>query len=130
MIRSVPIALLTCLALAACASPPASSGQAPQVTTVMSGIEASGDTSIDRRGRLYVADFGVSLNEAGGSLVYRMSPDGSALSEWSSGFGGASGNDFGGDGYLYQSDVGRGEAGRIERTRQPALTRRSMATRR
>ena len=40
-------------------------------------------------------------------------PAGGALTVYSTGFGGASGNEFGPGGNFYQSDVGRGEVYRI-----------------
>lgn len=83
------------------------------VSTVVADIEASGGLSIGTDGHLYLADFGSALNVAGGSNVYRVDADGGAIEILNGEFGGASGNAFGGDGNLYQSDVGRGEAFRI-----------------
>jgi sugar lactone lactonase YvrE len=82
------------------------------VSTVIPSIIASGGVSVAPDGRLYVADFGATLAEAGGTNVYRISPGGTPQ-VFSSGFGGASGNSFGRDGFLYQSDVARGEVYRL-----------------
>lgn len=81
------------------------------VTTITDRLFASGGVSVGADGTVYVADFGPSLRTAGGKDVYRLTPAGPAV--FTSGFGGASGNSFGPDGWLYQSDVGRGEAYRI-----------------
>jgi sugar lactone lactonase YvrE len=79
---------------------------------MVESLEASGDVSIAKDGTLYIADFGATIKTAGGQHVYRL-PAGQPLSIFSSGFGGASGNEIGPDGNLYQSDVARGEVYRI-----------------
>ncbi len=92
----------------------AQAAQAQHVTTLVTGITASGDVSLGHDGRLYVADFGIALGADNPNKVnvYSISPRGK-VKIFSTGFGGASGNDFGRDGYLYQSDIGRGEVYRI-----------------
>lgn len=105
--------LVCCLGLASCVPLPPDPVQGVKVSTIASGMTASGGVSRDRDGRVYVSDFGVSLGKAGGENIYRMNPDGSDLIVWSTGFGGASGSGFGGDDLLYQSDVGRGEVWRV-----------------
>jgi sugar lactone lactonase YvrE len=75
-------------------------------------IEASGGVSVGPDGRIYLADFGPALGPAGGQNVYRVTPQGK-VELFATGFGGASGNHFGQDGFLYQSDIGRGEVYRV-----------------
>lgn len=86
---------------------------AQTVSTILPSIEASGDISIGPDGMIYAADFGASLRIAGGANILRIAPDGSAIDILSNTFGSASGNEFGTDGHLYQSDVGRGEVHRV-----------------
>lgn len=83
------------------------------VTTIATDIEASGGVAVGPDGNVYVADFGVTLQQAGGANIYRIAPDGSSIEILNAEFGGASGNAFGSDGDLYQSDVARGEAWRV-----------------
>lgn len=99
------------LGASACAS--TSVMDAGRVSTIVSMIEGSGDISIGADGYLYLADFGESLQRAGGQYIYRIAPDGSSIDSVNGEFGGASGNEFGNDGHLYQSDVARGEAWRV-----------------
>jgi sugar lactone lactonase YvrE len=83
------------------------------VSTIVPRIEGSGDVSIGPDGNVYLADFGVSLPRAGGQRIYRIAPDGGSIDTLNAEFGGASGNEFGADGLLYQSDIARGEAWRV-----------------
>lgn len=94
------------------ASPLAAQTSAVTVATITDTIRASGDVSVGPDGAVYAADFGRALNVAGGTEVHRVAPTGE-VSSFATGFGGASGNDYGADGFLYQSDVGRGEAWRL-----------------
>lgn len=101
--------------LAAAAAPADAPRSAPvSVSTVLSDIEASGDLSIDGEGRIYIADFGATLRSAGGETIWVLSSDG-LLQPFAGGFAGGSGNAFGAEGELYQSDVSRGEVWRIDR---------------
>lgn len=102
----------TLLSLPACgANAPTASGG---VSTIVPMIEGSGDISVGVDGRVYLADFGGSLQGAGGRYIYRIAPDGGSIDTLNGEFGGASGNEFGSDGLLYQSDVARGEAWRVQ----------------
>ena len=84
----------------------------PTVRTVADDLGASGGVAVGPDGLVYVADFGPSLRGAGGENVLRVLADG-RVEVFASGFAGASGNAFGPDGSLYQSDVARGEVYRI-----------------
>ena len=110
MTRTVLLATAL-LGASACASTAASN--AGRVSTIVPTIEGSGDISIGADGHVYLADFGESLPRAGGQYIYRIAPDGSSIDSVNGEFGGASGNEFGSDGHLYQSDVARGEAWRV-----------------
>lgn len=101
---------LVAILLLAAATPAQST---PIVSTVIPNINASGDVSIGVDGAIYIADFGATISKAGGTNVYRMAVGGTPA-VFSTGFGGASGNEFGPDGMFYQSDVARGEVYRIE----------------
>lgn len=98
-----------------------SGAQAQTVTTVASDLQASGGVSMGPGGNIYVADFGSSLRGAGGRRIWRISPDGEDITAITDAFAGASGNAFGGDGALYQSDVARGEAWRVTMDGERAL---------
>ena len=86
---------------------------AQTVATIVQRLDASGDVSIAPDGSIYIADFGATITEAGGSNIFKLPPS-EPLAIFATGFGGASGNEFGIDGYLYQSDVGRGEVYRVK----------------
>ncbi|QLC23169.1 hypothetical protein HFP51_13830 [Parasphingopyxis sp. CP4] len=98
------------------------------VSTIVDEIEASGGVAIGPDGHLYLADFGITLSQAGGQNIYRIAADGSSVEVLNSEFGGASGNAFGMDGYLYQSDVARGEAYRIAMDGTRTQIARDMAS--
>lgn len=78
------------------------------VSTVTPEIEGSGGLSIDSNGNVYIADFGDSLGgpDADGlpNDILLLDTNGN-LSVFSTGFIGASGNDFDSSGTLYQSDI-------------------------
>ncbi len=74
--------------------------------TIAGPINASGGVSLDKNGNLYVADFGDFLDVGDGRLHNIWKIDQSAnVTTYSSGFFGASGNDFDSSGVLYQSDI-------------------------
>lgn len=66
--------------------------------------EGTGGMDTDSEGNIYVADFGRATNQANGSNILRISPEGE-VSNFASGFNGASGNDFDLEGNLYQSNI-------------------------
>lgn len=97
--------------LAAMASPSTSFSQV--VTTIASGIGASGDLEVGPDGNVYVADFGPSLNGGNtGTDVFRVTPAGE-VSLFATGFLGASGNAFDSKGYMYQSQIARNMISKI-----------------
>ncbi|MDX1555301.1 MAG: NHL repeat-containing protein, partial [Xanthomonadales bacterium] len=83
----------------------------------------SGDLAVDADGDIYAADFGVLLNNANGTTVYRVTPDGQ-FSVFATGFSGASGNTFDAQGNLFQSNIA---ASRVDRV-TPAGVRSTFAT--
>lgn len=88
-----------------------------QVITITPEFTASGDLAVGPDDNIYVADFGNALG--GGSAqsvpgreVYRVSPSGE-VSVFATGLFGASGNAFGPDGFLYQSNISGGSISKI-----------------
>lgn len=76
-----------------------------KITTLTEPIEAgSGGMEVDKEGNIYMSNFGMYLNQAGGAEVYKITPEGE-VSVFAKGFNGASGNDIGPDGLFYQSNV-------------------------
>jgi sugar lactone lactonase YvrE len=79
-----------------------------QVTTVSSEIKGSGGLSLDENGNLIIADFGdfLSVVDPDGlpNDIHIMDPDFN-ITQYSTGFIGASGNDFDSNGVLFQSDI-------------------------
>jgi hypothetical protein len=82
------------------------------VETLTAPFNASGGVAIDDSGIVYVADFGQSLGFANGTSVYKVLGDGT-VSLFSSGFQGASGNDFDSQGNLFQSNIAGNFVSRI-----------------
>lgn len=89
--------------------------QAVLVETLGEALEGgTGGISIDPSGRLYVADFGQMLGGGGtpGTRVFLVEPDGDSRI-FAEGLAGASGNEFGADGVLYQSNIAGGFISRL-----------------
>ncbi len=86
------------------------------ISTITQEFNGSGGLSLDDTGNLYIGDFGdfLSANDLDGlpNNVWKLDPGGN-LSTYSSGFSGASGNDFNSQGILYQSDIGTSEIYKI-----------------
>ena len=95
---------------------------AQEVSTLVSSINASGGISFGPDGNIYVADFGILLNNANGTTVYKVTPQG-AVSTFATGFSGASGNDFDANGNLIQANIA---ASRIDRI-SPSGVRTTIA---
>lgn len=74
------------------------------VTTLSDEFNGSGGIAVDAEGNIYVADFGDLLSNANGTTVWKITPDG-VRTEFATGLQGASGNTFGPDGNLYQSNI-------------------------
>lgn len=87
-------------------------GNSQTVETLTSPFNAAGGVTVDKNGVVYVADFGNFLPTNGGTNVYKVFPDGST-SLFATGLVGASGNDFGPDGFLYQSNIGANKVSKI-----------------
>lgn len=96
------------------------SGQSNQITLANTDILeilaelpiGTGGVEVDSDGNIYCSDFGRSLSSPPGTLVYKVTPDGSS-SIFASGLVGASGNTFGPDGNFYQSNIGGGSVSSI-----------------
>ncbi len=67
-------------------------------------FQASGGLAVGPDDNIYVADFGVLLNNANGTRVYKVTPEGD-VTVFATGFNGASGNTFDDQGNLYQSNI-------------------------
>ncbi len=74
------------------------------VTTLSDAFNGSGGIAVDAEGNIYVADFGDLLNNANGTQVWKITPDG-IRTEFATGLQGASGNTFDAEGNLYQSNI-------------------------
>jgi sugar lactone lactonase YvrE len=96
---------------------------AQDVSTLVSSINASGGVRFGPDGNIYIADFGDRLNNANGTTVYKVTPEG-AVSVFSTGFSGASGNDFDASGNLIQANI---SASRIDQI-TPAGVRTTIAS--
>jgi sugar lactone lactonase YvrE len=76
----------------------------------------TGGISIDASGMLYIADFGTSLKDIHGSRILKVDPKDGKSEVFSSGFDGATGNDFDSKGFLYQASFSTGMLYRIAPT--------------
>ena len=74
------------------------------VSTLVRNLNGSGDLAVDDNGNIYVADFGNKLNNADGTIVTKITPDGQQ-SVFATGLSGASGNEFDAEGNLIQSNI-------------------------
>lgn len=72
----------------------------------------TGGLELDNQGNIYLGDFGEKLSGDPGTTVYKLAPDGTQ-SIFASGLVGASGNTFGPDGNLYQSNIQGGKVSKI-----------------
>lgn len=78
------------------------SGQ--EVTTLTAPFNGSGGVTLGPDGQIYIADFGTSLNQADGRVVWQYNHEDS-LRIFATGLSGASGNDFDQEGNLIQSNI-------------------------
>ena len=102
-------------ALAALLAAPLSGQTGVYVETLSGELEGgSGGLSVAPDGTIYVADFGEMLSGSGqpGTRVYAVAPDGTSR-VFADGFQGASGNELGPDGVLYQSNIAGGYMSRV-----------------
>lgn len=87
-------------------------GQGQTVETITDAFNASGGVVRGPEGHIYVADFGIRLNNANGTTVYRIMPEGQQR-VFATGFAGASGNAFDSEGNLYQSNIAGGRISKV-----------------
>ncbi len=87
------------------------------VSTLVDNIQASGGLKIGPDNSLYAANFGISLDMANGTQVWRVGMDGS-VELFATGLSGASGNDFDSQGNLFQSNISAGTVSKITPTGQ------------
>jgi len=90
----------------------AGAARADLVSTLAGPLNASGDIAVDGEGNIYVADFGILLNNANGTQVLKVTPEG-VVSVFATGLSGASGNEFDDDGNLFQSNIASGVISKI-----------------
>ena len=83
---------------------PGTALMAQEVSTLVPSISASGGLSVGPDGNIYVADFGDFLSGANGTTVFRITPEGN-VSQFATGFQGASGNTFDANGNLIQANI-------------------------
>lgn len=83
------------------------------VETITSPFNASGGIAIDDSGIVYVSDFGLHLNTAGGTQVFKIMPSGTVV-EFATGLHGASGNNFDSHGNLLQSNIAGNVVSKID----------------
>lgn len=86
--------------------------QAQTVSTITESFNASGGVRVDSKGYIYVADFGQTLSNANGTMVYKFLPGDTPVS-FATGLQGASGNGFGLNDTLYQSNIAGGSVSKI-----------------
>ena len=86
------------------------------VSTLTGNISASGGVTLDEAGNVYIADFGVALNNSNGTEVLKLDPSSGNLSVFARNLSGASGNDFDSKGNLFQSNIGANRISKISRT--------------
>jgi sugar lactone lactonase YvrE len=86
------------------------------IETIGSYSIGTGGISIDASGMLYIADFGTSLKDIHGSKILKVDPKNGKSEVFSSGFDGATGNDFDSKGFLYQASFSTGMLYRIATT--------------
>ncbi len=84
------------------------------VETITGEFDGSGGLNMGRDGKLYVANFGESLDNGAGTEVWRVDykNEGQPVL-FAAGLNGASGNDFDSDGNLFQSSIAAGTVSKI-----------------
>lgn len=78
---------------------------AQTVSTIAGPFDASGGMSVGPDGNLYVGNFGDFLATAGGTEVWKVTPDGE-ISPFAEVIFGATGNGWDSSGNFYQADIG------------------------
>ncbi len=114
---------LLCLALPILLAAPQQGPGKPQefasggVSTLVRELPGgTGGLEVDAQGFVYCADFGSKLGAGsqGGNLIFRIDPRDGSQRVFCDTLRGASGNTFGPDGSLYQSNIGGGFITRIQ----------------
>lgn len=75
-----------------------------QVETITQPLQGSGGLCLDDNNRLYISDFGQSLDSPDGTTIRRRLPDGT-IEIFATGFSGASGNFIDEEGFIFQSNI-------------------------
>ena len=83
------------------------------ITLTPQPFAASGGVAVNSAGDVFVADFGPTLANSTGATISQVGKDGS-VSTFASGFVGASGNEFGPTGDLFQSNISGGFISRVD----------------
>lgn len=86
---------------------------AQSVSTVAGPLDAAGGMSVGPDGNLYVGNFGDFLSTAGGTEVWKVTPDGD-ISLFAEVIFGATGNGWDSKGNFYQADIGASVVWKIE----------------
>lgn len=86
-----------------------------QVETITDEIAASGGLTLGPDGKLYIANFGESLDNGRGTEVWQLDfSNTNSLTIFATGLLGASGNDFDSQGNLFQSNIAAGDVRKID----------------
>jgi sugar lactone lactonase YvrE len=101
------------IALFVIANPLFSAQTGLELRTITAQLSGSGGVAVDAEGFVYVADFGIRLNNANGSQVHRIDPNTGAIEVFATGLSGASGNNFDSQGNLFQSNIAGNRISRI-----------------
>ncbi len=84
------------------------------VETITGEIDGSGGLNVGADEKLYVANFGESLDNANGTEVWVIDYNNdNQVQLFATGLSGASGNDFDSEGNLFQSNIGAGTVSKI-----------------
>ena len=84
-----------------------------EVITLVDSFPASGGVKLGPDGNVYIGNFGDALSNANGTQVWRYLVEEDSLEVFATGLQGASGNDFGPNGNLYQSNIAGNKISKI-----------------
>ncbi len=80
------------------------SAQSVKVSFAVKDINASGGLTVDKKGNIYVSDFGETFTDPSLTKIYKIDPDNWEVSVFAEGFNGASGSYISPEGLFYQSN--------------------------